>query len=169
MRAGRFVLIAGLMLAAAAPAQAAWMTFVSRDVATGTRLGIGARVYNDDADPVLAIVCTPDGLTAMFDARVAMVDQPPTALLLAADGGDFDLFPVSVEPHRRGERMEMRLVLEQGEAMGLAEYVLGANETIRVGYRLDDAEVVSTFSNDSATISIGAVLGECEGRGKAKG
>jgi hypothetical protein len=59
----------------------------------------------------------------------------------------------------------MRLRLDASEAMGLAEYVLGTTGPIQVGYKLNDQNVVSTFTNDSATVSIGAVLSECQGRG----
>ncbi len=174
MRAGRIAVISGLLIVGVAPAQA-WMTFVSRDVATGERIGLGANAYNENEDPtpILSIVCTTDGVTAMFDTGFvvpadAVLDELPTALLVAADGGAFDPFPVTLQPHDRGDGDEMRLVLDAGEAMGLAEYVLGAEVTIQVGYRMGDKEVVSSFSNDSAAISIGAVLGECEGRGSAK-
>ena len=172
MRAGRLVLVAGLLVAGVVPAQA-WMTFVSRDVASGARIGMGANVFNENEDQRLSFVCTPDGLAAMFDTGVVVpgeqiLDGLPTALLVAADGGEFDPFPVTLQPHTRGERLEMRLVLDPAEAMGLAEYVLGAVETIQVGYRMGDEDVVSSFSNDSAAISIGAVLGECEGRGEVK-
>lgn len=174
MGAGRVVVIAGLLVAGVAPAQA-WMTFVSRDVATGERIGMGANAFNeqDDPIPILSIVCTPDGLAAMFDTGFvvppdAVLDELPTALLVGADGGAFDPFPATLQPHDRGEGDEMRLLLDASEAMGLAEYVLGAKATIQVGYRLGDKDVVSSFSNDSAAISIGAVLGECEGRSPTK-
>ena len=174
MGAVRIAVIAGLLLVGVAPAQA-WMTFVSRDVATGERIGIGAYATNEGQDqtPRLSIICTPDGLAATFDTGLEMPvaaagDDLPTALLVAADDGPFDPFPAVVTPHVLGESAQMRLQLDAGEAMGLAEYVLGAQATIRVGYRKGDEEVVFSLSNDSAPISIGAVLGECEGRDAAK-
>jgi hypothetical protein len=168
MRTGRLILIAGLLLAGVMPARA-WMTFVSRDVATGERIGMGANVFNESEDQVLSIVCTPEGLAAMFDTGEAVLDELPTALLVGADGGEYDPFAVTLEPYNRGERIEMRLMLDPAEAMGLAQYVLSAVDTIQVGYRMGEENLVSSFSNDSATISIGAVLSECEGRGgKAK-
>ena len=174
MQPGRIAVISGLLLVGVTPAQA-WMTFVSRDVATGERIGIGAYASNENQDstPRLSIVCTPDGLAATFDTGLvfpgnAVPDQLPTALLVAADGGVFDPFPVTLQPYDRGDGDEMRLLLDAGEAMGLAEYALGAEATIQVGYRLGDEEVVFSLSNDSAPISLGAVLGECQGRGRAK-
>lgn len=170
MRAGPAALAIGLLLAAVLPAQAAWMTFVLRDVGSGERIGMGARIYNEDAVPVLSIVCRPGGLGAMYDTGIAMpedavVDALPQALLLGADGGAFDPFPATLEPFTRGERTEMRLVLQPGEVQGLVEYVLAATGSIQVGYRMDEADVITSFDNDSATLTIGAVLGECEGRG----
>jgi hypothetical protein len=172
MRLARIAVISGLLLVGVAPAQA-WMTFVSRDVATGERIGIGAYATNEGQDqtPRLSIICTPDGLAAMFDTGLDMPaarDDLPTALLVAADDGPFDPFPAVVTPYVLGESSQMRLQLDASEAMGLAEYVLGAQATIQVGYRKGDEEVVFSLSNDSAPISIGAVLGECEGRGPAK-
>jgi len=169
MRFGRLALIAGLLLAGVIPAQA-WMTFVSRDVATGERIGMGANVFNENEDQVLSIVCTPEGLAAMFDTGLvvpgeAVLDQLPTTLLVGADGGAYDPFPVTLEPYNRGERIEMRLVLDPAEVAGLAQYVLAAVDTIEVSYRMGEEDLMSSFSNDSAAISIGAVLRECEGRG----
>jgi hypothetical protein len=169
MRAGRLILIAGLLLATVIPAQA-WMTFVSRDVSTGERIGMGANVFNENQDQVLSIVCTPQGLGAMFDTGLAVPGEAvpgelPTALLVAADGVAHDPFAVTLEPYNRGERIEMRLVLDPAEVAGLAQYVLGAVDTIEVRYRMGGQDLVTSFSNNSATISIGAVLHECEGRG----
>ena len=160
------VLLAAL---APAPAMADWMTFVGRNIDTGERLGLGARVFNEEEDPMLAISCTPDGLTATFDTGFVVpqhqvIDKLPTALLVGADGGPFDPFPISLESFTRGERTEMRLRLDATEAKGLAEYVLGADQTIRVAYRLDGEDVAIDFSNGSAAPTIGAVIDECQGQ-----
>ena len=173
MRTSRIALAAILVLAGAMPARA-WMTYVARDVATGDRLGMGARVANEGEDPALAILCTPDGLSAHFVTGVPLAPDMSLAdlsvpLSVGADGGAHDPFPVTAEAFDDGSGPKIRLLLQHGEAMGLVEYVLGAAETIEVSYKVGDDELVkSSFSTDSAAISIGAVLGECEGRDGAK-
>lgn len=173
MGAGRVALIVGLLLAGVAPAQA-WMTFVARDVATGERLGLGARVVNENEGPALAIVCTSTGLTATFDTGIAVTADTRLAemgmpLSVGADGGAYDPFPNSAETFDDGDGLAIRLRLSSQDAMGLAEYVLNATSSIQVSYRVGADELVyASFANDSAPISIGAVLGECEGRGKSK-
>lgn len=147
------------------------MTFVSRDVTTGARLGRGANVFNEGEDTKLAIVCTPEGLTATFDTGIKLTSDMapemfPGGLSIAADDGEFDAFPVTPESFTSGDTQALRLRFSRDEAMGLAEYVLGGSDSIIVSYR-DGEEVLAyaEFGGDSAAISIGSVLGECEGRG----
>lgn len=173
MRAGRVVLAGGLLLAGALPAQA-WMTFVGRNVDTGERIGLGASVSNEDEAAQLAFLCTPQGLTATFMTGIPVTpDMRPaemtTPLALAADDGPYEPFVVTAGAFDRGDGPELRLDFSHSEAMGLAEYVLNAANDIVLSYHVDGEEAVrARYDNDSAAISIGAVLGECEGRGKAK-
>ncbi|MEO8685213.1 MAG: hypothetical protein ABI414_10285 [Devosia sp.] len=169
MTPARLAIVAMLVPLLPVPAMAQWMTFVGRNVDTGERLGLGARVVTEGEDPRLAILCTPDGLTATYDTGFAVPPEQeasdlPSALLVGADGAAFDPFPAQLESFNRGERTEMRLRLETREAMALAEYVLGATETIQLGYRLGDDNVMRSFSNDSAPVTVAAVLTECQGR-----
>ena len=170
MRAGLLALIASLMLGGALPAQAAWMTFVSRDVTTGERLGRGANVYNEDEDTRLAIVCMPDGLTATFATGIKLTSDMGLKMFrgqlsIAADDEAFDAFPVTPESFTSGDTQELRLRFDRDEALGLAEYILGATDSITVTFR-NGQEVLAyaEYDNDSAAISIGSVLGECADR-----
>jgi hypothetical protein len=169
MRAGRIVLTAGLLLAGMTPTYA-WMPYVARDVATGARIGKGARVALEDLHPALSIACMPDGLTATFDTGLPITADTVLAemsmpISVGADGGEYDPFPTTAESVDVGSGPTIRLRLSASEAMGLVEYVLGAQTSIQVSYRIGTEELVYvSFPNDSAPISLGAVLAECEGR-----
>ncbi|UJW84571.1 hypothetical protein [Devosia sp. SL43] len=169
MRTGRAALVAGLLLMGAVPAHA-WMTFVARDVATGARIGKGARVALEKQDPALSIACMPDGLTATFETGLPITAETKLAdmsvpISVAADGGEYDPIPTTAESFDSGSGPTIRLRLSADEAMGLVEYVLGAETSIQVSYRVGTEELAhASFPNDSAPISIGAVLSECEER-----
>ena len=166
---GLLALSVGMLVAGALPAHA-WMTFVARDVATGERLGRGAIQSNDDEDEQLAIICTPDGVTATFvpglmlTSDMALKDFRGT-LLVAADGGPYEPFVVTPERFARSDAAELRLRLGKVEAMELAELVLEAQSALAVSFQVRGEELVHVdYDNDSAPITIGSVLGECEGR-----
>ena len=173
----RLPLAAIVMLAALAPlpAFAGWMSYVGRNIATGERTGPIARGTNLDERPALSVACTNGVLTATFDSGVAQpagiaLADLPQVLSIAADDGEYDAFPVTPELHDDDKGPQIRLSFSTAEAAGLVQYVLGAEVSIQVSYRIGDEEVVHfSTSTDSAAITLGGVLRECPGTaGKTK-